>query len=68
MKKTIAAIFIITCLLCIFCVPLSAIFIICKLCDATSISWIGCCVPLIIALSILPFLIISKIIIDGSEK
>lgn len=68
MKKAIAAIYIIACLLCIFCVPLSAILVICKLCAVTSLSWLGCCVPLIIALSVLPFLIIAKIILDGNEK
>ena len=46
MKKVISAIYVIGCLLCTVCTPLSAIFIICKLCAATSLSWIACCIPL----------------------
>ena len=46
----------------------SAIFIICKLCAATSLSWIACCIPLLIALAVLPLLIITKAIINASEK
>lgn len=68
MKKIISAIYIIACLLCTVCTPLSAIFVICKLCNATSLSWIGCCVPLLIALATLPLLIITKAIINASEK
>lgn len=51
MKKIISAIYVIGCLLCTVCTPLSAIFIICKLCAATSLSWIACCIPLLIALA-----------------
>lgn len=60
MKKVISAIYVIGCLLCTVCTPLSAIFIVCKLCAATSLSWIACCIPLLIALAVLPLLIITK--------
>lgn len=68
MKKIISAIYVIGCLLCTVCTPLSAIFIICKVCAATSLSWIACCIPLLIALAVLPLLIITKAIINASEK
>ena len=67
LKKIISAIFLIALLVCVICVPLSAILIICKLCAATSLSWIGCCVPVIIALSFLPFLILTKLLLDGQK-
>ncbi len=51
----------------VFCVPLSAILLICKACDAIAASWLACCVPLLIALAALPFYIIAKIILDQKE-
>lgn len=68
MKKIISAIYVIGCLLCTVCTPLSAIFIICKLCAATSLSWIACCIPLLIALAVLPLLIITKAIIKRAKN
>ncbi len=63
-NKIISATYIVTLLIMIICLPMSAIMLICKLCAATALSWIGCCVPLIIALSVLPIFIIAKILID----
>ena len=63
-NKIISATYIVTLLIMIICLPMSAIMLICKFCSATALSWIGCCVPLIIALSVLPIFIIAKILID----
>lgn len=68
MKKTLSAIYIVACLICVVCVPLSAIFVICKLCDAISLSWIACCVPLLISLSVTPPLIIAKAVLSAGEN
>lgn len=51
----------------IFCVPLSAILLICKACGACAASWLGCCVPLLIALAAMPFYTLAKIILDQKE-
>lgn len=68
LKKIISAVYIVSLLVCVICTPLSAIFAVCKLCGVTPIAWIGCCVPLLVALAFLPFLIIAKIIIDASGR
>lgn len=68
LKKIISAIYVVTLLVIVFCVPLSAIFVVCKLCGATPISWLGACVPLIIALAVLPCFILSKILLDIGNK
>lgn len=57
-----SAVYIIAVLVAVFCVPISAIMIVCKLCAATALSWIGCCIPLIIALAVSPIIAIGKII------
>ena len=54
LKKIISAIYVVTLLVIVVCVPLSAIFVVCKLCGATPLSWLGACVPLLIALAVLP--------------
>lgn len=51
----------------VICVPLSAILLICKACDAISASWLSCCVPLLIALAATPFYVFAKIILDQKE-
>lgn len=51
----------------VFCVPLSAILLICKACGALAASWLACCVPLLIALAATPFYVIAKIILDQKE-
>jgi len=66
-KKIINLTYIICLLISIICAPLSAIFIICKLCGASAMSWIACCIPVIIALATMPITVISKFLIDGRE-
>ena len=68
LKKIISAIYVVTLLVIVVCVPLSAIFVVCKLCGATPISWLGACVPLIIALAVLPCFILSNILLDIGNK
>ena len=68
LKKILSAIYIAALLVIVVCVPLSAIFVVCKLCGATPISWLGACVPLIIALAVLPCFILSKILLDIGNK
>ena len=70
MKKIaqiISAIYILSVIICIFCVPISAIMLICKLTAATSASWFACCVPLIISIAASPIMIIAKMLIDNKE-
>lgn len=66
-KNMISAFYLILMLVIIFCVPISAIMIICKLCQVTSLSWINCCTPIIITIALAPFVILSKILIDNKE-
>lgn len=68
LKKIISAIYVVTLLVIVVCVPLSAIFVVCKLCAATPLSWLGACVPLLIALAVLPCFILSKILLDIGNK
>lgn len=68
LKKIISAIYVVTLLVIVVCVPLSAIFVICKLCGATPLSWLGACVPFMIALAVLPLFILSKILLDIGNK
>jgi len=67
-KAIINVIYIVTVLVCVFCVPLSAIFLTIKLCGVGGMSWLGACLPFIIALAVLPFLLIAKFIIDGRSE
>ena len=67
MTRIIGLLYIIALVICVVCVPLSAILIICKLCAATAISWIGCCVPLIVALAVTRIVIITKLVRDIGE-
>lgn len=62
--KIIGLLYIASLLVCVVCVPVSAIMLICKLCAATPLSWLGCCVPLLVALAALPVLIITKLLLD----
>ena len=68
LKKIISAIYVVTLIVIVVCVPLSAIFVVCKLCGATPLSWLGACVPLLIALAVLPCFILSKILLDIGNK
>lgn len=67
-KAIISATYIFTLLIDVFCLPLSAIFIIFKLCDTSSMSWIGCFIPVIIVLFLTPVTVISKLIIDEKAR
>ncbi|MBQ7977383.1 MAG: hypothetical protein IJ301_02135 [Clostridia bacterium] len=64
LKVIVSAVYLIAYAICLICVPTSAIMIICKLCKATSLAWISCCVPIIIAIALSPILYIAKTIID----
>ncbi len=66
-KNLISVFYLISMLVIIFCLPISAIMIICKLCKATLLSWINCCTPIIITIALTPFIILSKILIDNKE-
>ena len=68
LKKIINVIYILTVLICLFCVPLSAIFVIVKMCGVGGMSWLGACLPFIVSLAVSPFLLISKFLIDGRSK
>lgn len=67
-RKILSAVYIVALLTVLICTPLSAIFAVCKLCDAIPFSWIACCVPLLIAIACLPFMIIAKLIIDAGSN
>lgn len=66
-KRVISVIYIVALLITLFCTPLSAIFVIIKLCGATTMSWLACCMPIIVVLAVLPLLIIAKILLDQKE-
>lgn len=68
LKKILSAIYIIGVLIFAICIPLSAIFVICKLCAATPLAWIACCTPLLAALAYSPIWIIAKITLDAGER
>lgn len=64
LKKIISAIYIIAFIICIICLQTFAIMLIFKLCNATSLAWINCCIPLIILILIAPIILITKNLID----
>lgn len=66
-KKIISAIYVIALLVTVVCVPLAGIFLIVKLCGVSTMPWIGCCMPLIVALAVSPLLLIAKFLIDQKE-
>ncbi len=68
LKKVISAIYIAALLVIVICTPLSAILIVCKLCGATPLSWLGACVPLLVAIAAVPFMILSKILLDAGNR
>lgn len=67
LKRICSIIFLITALVLIGCFQLSGIMLICKVCGATSISWIGCCIPLIIAIVIFPLFGFTRVIVTDKE-
>lgn len=68
LPKVISATYLATLLIDIVCLPLTAIFIIFKLCGASAMSWIGCFIPVIIVLAILPITIIAKLLLDEKVR
>lgn len=68
LKKIISAIYIISLFIEVVFLPLSAILIILKLCGANSFSWLACCIFAVIAIAFLPFLLVSKMILDNGGK
>lgn len=67
LKRICSVIYIIAFFVIVVCVPMSAIMLIFKACSATALSWLDCCVPLIIAIALLPFFVISKAVIGDKE-
>lgn len=63
-KAIISAIYLITVVICTICLQTSAIMIIFKLCNTTTLSWLNCCVPIIITIILAPILFITKSLID----
>lgn len=63
-KAIISLIYLLCVTVCTICLQISAIMIICKLCNVTSIAWINCCVPVIIIVLIAPVILITKNFIE----
>lgn len=68
LQKIISAIYLSTLLIDTICLPLSAIFILFKLCEASSMSWIGCFIPVVITLATVPIIVVSKALIDEKMR
>lgn len=68
LRAVISIVYLATQIINIVCLPLSAIFLIFKLCDVSMMSWIGCFVPVVIVLAVMPLTIISKLIIDEKTR
>lgn len=68
LKKALSVIYVATVLVIVLCVPMSAIMLICKAATATAISWLGACVPLLVAIAASPFMILSKILLDLGDS
>lgn len=67
LKRICSVIYILAFFAIVICAPMSAILLIFKACAATPLSWLGCCVPLIIAIAFLPFFAISKAVLNDKE-
>ena len=59
LKKIISAVYLVSLLLCL--VGLLTL----KLCAATRLSWLSCCIPLIVAFAVFPFVIVGRAIIKN---
>lgn len=68
LRTVISIVYLVTQINNIVCLPLSAIFLIFKLCGVSSMSWIGCLIPIVIVLAVMPLTIISKLIIDEKVR
>lgn len=64
LKKIVSITYLVSVATSVINLPLSAIFLIFKLCGSSGMSWIDCCIPIIIVLCILPLLLISKFLLD----
>lgn len=67
LKRICSIIFLATLLVLTVCLQTSAIMLIVKVCGATSTSWLGCCIPLIIAIVIAPICMFTKEIATDKE-
>ncbi len=67
LKRICSVIYILAFFVIVICVPMSAIMLIFKACAATPLSWLGCCVPLIVAIAFLPFFAITKAVLNDKE-
>lgn len=67
-QKVISAVYLSALLINTVCLPLSAIFVIFKLCGASAMSWLGCFIPIVVILALSPVTLISKLIIDGKVR
>ena len=65
LKKIISAVYLVSLLVCLVGLPTSAILLILKLCAATHLSWLSCCIPLIVALAVFPLVIVGRAIIKN---
>lgn len=67
-KRITSVVYIVALLTLTVCLPLFAILVTVKLCGATGMPWIGCCVPLVVSFAVLPLMVISKFFIDQNTK
>ena len=65
LKKIISAVYLVSLLLCLVGLPTSAILLTLKLCAATRLSWLSCCIPLIVVFAVFPFVIVGRAIIKN---
>ncbi len=67
-KVIISLLYIVLLVVIVLCLPLSAILLVCKACSACAVSWLGCCVPLLIALAAAPIFVFCKLILDVKKE
>ena len=65
LKKIISAVYLVSLLVCLVGLPMSAILLTLKLCAATRLSWLSCCIPLIDAFAVFPLVIVGRAIIKN---
>lgn len=63
-NKIIALLYILSSVVITICAPLGAILVIVKACGSSALSWLGACVPVIIALAVVPIYVLTKTLID----
>ena len=67
-KVIISLLYIVLLVVIVLCLPLPAILLVCKACGACAVSWLGCCVPLLIALAAAPIFVFCKLILDVKKE